>query len=60
MNRVIITGGTALTPGLVPWLSAKLGVEVAVGDPFTGLEVPANFAKLGAVYASVIGITARG
>ena len=55
VGRILLTGGTALMPGLVPWLSAQVGVEVLIGDPFEGLEVPPQFAKLGAVYASVIG-----
>lgn len=60
MGRIILTGGTAMMPGLVEWLSAQVGVEVAIGDPFEGLTVPPQFAKLGPVYASVIGVTAKG
>lgn len=60
MARVIIAGGVALTPGLVQWMTAQLGVEVAIGNPFEGLEVTGDQSKLGAVYAPVIGATARG
>lgn len=60
MARIIISGGMALTPGLVQWMTGQLGVEVAIGDPFEGLEVTSEHAKLGAVYAPVIGATARG
>jgi len=59
LSRVILCGGSALMPGLVQWLTGQLGIEVAISNPFEGVEVPAEFAKLGPVYASVIGVTIR-
>ena len=55
LNKIIITGGVALMPGLVEWMTKQLGVEVSVGDPFVGYQVDPNFGKLGSVYAPALG-----
>ncbi len=57
--RLVMVGGVALTPGLVELLSSRLGIEVILGDPFTGLTVGPEVAKLGVVYASAVGAAIR-
>ncbi len=38
INRVILSGGTALLPGLVPYVAQFLGVEVVLGNCFASVE----------------------
>lgn len=37
LKRVILCGGTAKLPGVVPYLANALGLEVQVGDPFADI-----------------------
>ncbi len=39
ISRAVVTGGTALLPGFVGYLSNELGVEVVAGDPLAGMTV---------------------
>ncbi len=41
-SRVLVTGGTALLPGLPQYLGADLGIQVEVGDPFRGVAAAAG------------------
>lgn len=59
ISRIVLSGGGALMPGLVSWLSSQVGIEVSIGDPFEGLNVQPTMTKLGPVYSAVIGVTAR-
>ncbi len=40
VKRVILTGGTAQLPGAEIYLAESLGVEVQIGDPWVGIEIP--------------------
>lgn len=42
VQRVVLSGGTALLPGLVQHITDELGVEVLVSSPFSGMsgEIP--------------------
>jgi type IV pilus assembly protein PilM len=37
LNNIILSGGTAKLPGLVPYLAGALGQEIQVGDPFANV-----------------------
>lgn len=39
VKRVILSGGTALVPGMVLHLTESLGLEVQLGNPFAGIEL---------------------
>lgn len=57
LSRVILSGGVALMPGWVQYLTNKLGMEVSVGDPLSGMEVASEKFKVNtAIYSSVIGL----
>jgi type IV pilus assembly protein PilM len=64
VKRVILSGGTASLPGLVPHLAQKLGLEIQIADPFAGLEksdeilkkIPAGTAPL---YSTVVGLALK-
>ena len=51
VQRIILSGGSALLPSLVQHITAELGIEVLVSSPFTGVagEIPAqvNFPAMG-------------
>lgn len=62
IGRLILAGGSALLPELVPYLSSVLNREVELGNPFVnidldGLKVDKN---MGLLYSSVIGLALRG
>lgn len=38
LEKVILTGGSANLPGLMEYLSRRLGLEVAIGNPFSRLK----------------------
>ena len=44
VQRIVLSGGTALLPGIVQHITNELGVEVLVSSPFTGIEgeIPEN------------------
>lgn len=57
LSRIVLSGGVALMPGWVQYLSSKLGVEVSVGDPLSGLEITSEKLRVNsAIYSSVIGL----
>jgi type IV pilus assembly protein PilM len=43
VKGIIMSGGTALMPGMTTYLTQQLGVEVQVADPFSQLIVDPNF-----------------
>lgn len=57
VGKVILTGGGSYLQGLVPYLSESFGLEVVVGDPFTGLAVDAKYKSLGPVFAIAYGLS---
>ncbi len=58
VSRVILTGGGAYLSGLIPYLSEFLeGMEVVVGDPFSGLNVDQKYKSLGPVFAIAYGLS---
>lgn len=44
VQRIVLSGGTALLPGIVQHITNELSVEVLVSSPFTGIEgeIPEN------------------
>lgn len=57
VEKFILTGGGAYLPGLVPYLSESLGLEVVMGDAFSGMEVEAKYKNLGPVFAIAKGLS---
>lgn len=45
VKRVVVTGGSAQLPGLVVYMASSLGVEVQVGDPWQGIQIPDKFSS---------------
>ena len=43
VKRVVLTGGGAQLPGVVVYLAESLGVEVQIGDPWSGIELGPSF-----------------
>jgi type IV pilus assembly protein PilM len=56
MNYVIVSGGSAGMPGLVPYLAKELAAEVDIADPFSFLIRDEQAAKAVAAYAPLYGI----
>lgn len=52
----IITGGTTTMPDLVPYLTEVLGMETAVGNPFSKVRLDAATAESLAPYSSLYGV----
>lgn len=63
IKRIVLTGGGAQLPGLVPYITNVLGSEVQEADPWIGLSFdPAIKNKLateGSVYAVATGLARR-
>lgn len=58
VSRVILTGGGAYLNGLIPYLTEVLeGIEVVIGDPFSGLNVDQKYKFLGPVFAVSYGLS---
>lgn len=58
VGRVILTGGGAYLNGLVPYLTESLaGIEIVIGDPFSGLSVDQKYKPLGSVFAVSYGLS---
>ncbi len=58
VGRVILTGGGAYLSGLIPYLTEVLeGIEIVIGDPFSGLNVDQKYASLGPVFAIAYGLS---
>lgn len=45
LSRLVLVGGTANLPGVLVYLAEALGVEVARGNPWEIISVPANFPR---------------
>lgn len=63
VKMVVLSGGAAGMPEIVGKLSAILGLEVVMGDPFTGLVMDEAqkkaFANAGPYYAVAIGLAEK-
>lgn len=63
IDRIVLTGRGAALLGLDRFLSARLGIEVVVGDPLAGLDasvLEAHEAASGTSYVTAIGLAMRG
>jgi type IV pilus assembly protein PilM len=45
VRRVVLVGGVANLPGIVVYLAQELGVEVARGSPWEGINIPREFSR---------------
>jgi type IV pilus assembly protein PilM len=58
VSKVILTGGGCYLLGIVPYLTEALaGIEVVIGDAFSGLNVDQKFKNLGPVFAVSYGLS---
>jgi type IV pilus assembly protein PilM len=51
MKRVILNGGTAQMPGLLPYVASKVDLEVEIADPLRNISVSPKLEKMQAVLA---------
>lgn len=58
LTRMLLVGGSALMPGLLTYLSAKSGIEVAVGDPMRNVKSK-QAVPYPIVYSAAIGAAIR-
>ncbi len=57
INKLILTGGGAYLPGLIPYLTESFaGTEVVIGDVFSDLAVEAKYKGLGPVFSISYGL----
>ena len=40
VEKIIVTGGSSALPGIVPYLTQKLNLNVYLGDPFARVTIP--------------------
>ena len=63
VKRVVLVGGTAKLPGVVPYLAEALGLEVQMGNPWDGIGLPANISKKlieeGSSYGIAVGLALK-
>ncbi|MCL4397487.1 type IV pilus assembly protein PilM [Patescibacteria group bacterium] len=63
VKRVVLSGGTALLPGLVGYLSVNLEVEVQVGNPFLSVNLSdkqrQELGENGPLYATAVGLAQK-
>lgn len=59
LTRMLMTGGGALMPGLLVYLSEKTGLEVALGDPFKLIKLGKDAGGASVIYAAAIGALLR-
>lgn len=52
----MITGGGSGIPGLVPYMSEKLGIEIVIGDPFSNIAKDPVLAQTLAVYGPLYSV----
>lgn len=64
VDKIILTGGSALLPGLVDYLGKELDMRVVLSDPWNGIEYPVDLkpvlASLGPKFSVAIGLAMRG
>lgn len=64
VKRVIICGGTAKLPGIVPYLAASLDLEVQIGNPWNNVkkgspELTKKLDEDSAIYAVSVGLAMK-
>lgn len=63
VKRVVLSGGTALLPGLVSYFTESLNIEVQVGDPFLSVnltpEQHKEVGEEGPLYATAVGLAMK-
>lgn len=63
IKRIVLTGGTALLPGLVQFFTKNLNLEVQVGDPFLTINLNdqqrREIAENGPLFATAIGLAMK-
>ena len=58
VSKIILTGGGSYLIGLIPYLSMSLeGVEIVIGDTFSGMNVDQKYKALGPVFAIAYGLS---
>jgi len=59
---ILLTGGNAKLPGLIPYIAESTGIEVQQGNPWVGIRKDARFSVLnaeGPLFAVAIGLALR-
>ncbi len=63
VEKIILTGGSSLLPGLVEYISKQLDMRVILGDPWGTIEYPPDLkpvlAALGPKFSVAIGLAMR-
>ncbi|MBI2484349.1 type IV pilus assembly protein PilM [Candidatus Uhrbacteria bacterium] len=63
VDKIILTGGSALLPGLVDYLGKELDMRIILSDPWNGIEYPTDLkpvlASLGPKFSVAIGLAMR-
>lgn len=60
VSKIILTGGGAYLLGLIPYLSESLsGVEVVMGDSFSGHSVDQKYTTYGPIFAISLGLASE-
>lgn len=63
VKRIILSGGTAELPGVVPYLTRAVGLETVLGNPFANFEsaksFPQDLLKFAARFATATGLAIR-
>lgn len=60
ISRIIITGGGSYLIGLIPYLSMSFeGIEIVIGDVFSGVSVDQKYKALGSVFTIAYGLSAE-
>lgn len=58
VNKVILSGGGSYLNGLISYLTESLeGIEVVIGDPFSGLSIDQKYKTLGPVFSVSYGLS---
>ena len=61
---LVISGGSVGLPGLIPYLTKELELEVVIGNPFARIEIPVevkkNVVNYAPLYAVAVGLALRG
>lgn len=56
VKQIVVCGGVAGMPGLLPYLTKEFNQEVLVGNPFADLSIPQEFGSQISDYAHLYGV----
>lgn len=62
ISKIVLSGGTALLPGIVPYLTKSLGMQIMIGNPFEAQSignVPEEVIAEAASFNVVVGLALR-